>query len=333
MRNSAPLCILIPAWKPHFLAQTLESVARAFVPDLCQVWIFDDAGPEEIKSICAPFLERFPDWHYHRFERNLGQQDLVAHWNRCVGQTSGDWIWLFSDDDRMQEDSVTAFFQTQARFPETQVFRFRQTMIDEKGNTLASDFPIPDPVSGEELGELRFRRKLYSSAVAYVFSRQAFLRHKGFVAFPLAWCSDDASWIAFAGQAGIRTIPEGGVFWRISSYSISGNKDALRLRKMEAAVAFTHWYNQQFPRLRNDLSFRAEQVIWIRLQLSHLNFFPGFFQTLSWIRKLELPSLGMKIRAFGDLFGLSYVYAHEVLLGNKKARGFRAWLYRILPKF
>jgi hypothetical protein len=333
MSNRAQLSILIPAWKSHFLAQTLESVAAAWVPVLSQVWIFDDGAPPEIQAICQPFLERFPSWQYLRFEENLGSRDLVAHWNRCVAQTPSDWVWLFSDDDLMEPGSVQAFFETQNRFPGTQVFRFRQNIVNEQGQHLEADFPIPDPVSGEELGKLRFQRKLYSSAVAYIFARKAFDENQGFVPFPLAWCSDDASWISFAGKTGIRTIPEGGVSWRISPFSISGENTTLCAQKMEAAIDFVNWYNQRFPHTCSDTSFRAEQVIWLRLQLSHMGFFPGFLKVIFWISKLRLPSLSMRIRAFGDLYGLSYVYFRKVLQGNKKARGFRALVHWLLPKF
>lgn len=333
MSKTAQLSILIPAWKPQFLALTLESVAAAWDPEKSQVWIFDDGGPPEIQAICQPFLQRFPAWQYLRFEENLGSRDLVAHWNRCVTQSHSDWVWLFSDDDLMEPDSVRAFFEASGRFPETRVFRFQQNMVDESGQHLEADFPIPDPVSGEELGELRFQRKLYSSAVAYIFARKAFDENQGFVPFPLAWCSDDASWISFAGKTGIRTIPEGGVSWRISPFSISGENTTLCAHKMEAAIGFVNWYNQRYPNKTRDISFLAEQVIWLRLQLAHMDFFPGFVQVISWIRQLRLPGLGMQLRAFGDLYGLSYVYARTVLQGNKKARGFRALVHWLLPKF
>ena len=76
------LAVVIPAYKAAFLESTLASIAvhtaRHFV-----VCVDDDASPHDLADICAGFAGAVA-LRYHRLDHNLGQRDLVAHWERCV---------------------------------------------------------------------------------------------------------------------------------------------------------------------------------------------------------------------------------------------------------
>jgi len=325
------LAIILPAWKSKFLERSLRSIENQEAGSF-RLYIFDDAGPQELAGICRPFLERNPDWHYHRFDQNLGKENLAAHWNRCIRRSSEEWVWLFSDDDEMEPGSVEAFLDAKATFPEQRVFRLPFSIMDEEGELQPAKTLGVNTISGAEFGKQRFLRNLDSSAVEFIFSRSAFEEQGGFPEFPAAWCSDDAAWIKFSGKAGIRFLKEGGVRWRSSSLNISGSGGSWTLKKLEAAIQFIAWYNKQFPEAAADASFRAEQIIWLRLQMVHQHYFPGLIQVLRMLKKLEIRSFGECIRSFQDLYCLSYVY-HCRVVAKKKPAGIRYWLSILLPAF
>jgi len=76
------LAIVIPAYKAAFLGRTLASIA-AQTDRHVVVYVGDDASPHDLAYICAGFAGAVAS-RYHRFDHNLGQRELVAHWERCV---------------------------------------------------------------------------------------------------------------------------------------------------------------------------------------------------------------------------------------------------------
>jgi len=257
----AELAIIIPAYKPDFLTAALDSIAQQQLKNF-KVYVGDDASPADLGRICAPFSSQL-DLHYVRFESNLGQQDLVSHWNRCVALSSEPWVWLFSDDDLM-EPACTARLQDAIDTPgqSAEVFHFNVTKIDGAGAVLAQLPAFPPMLSGRAfaLGRLRFALK--SFAPDFVFAKAAFDRVGGFVNFPLAWCSDDASWVAMAGSNGICTLDGPRVHWRLSGQNISAKSKASHAQMFEALVQYLAWlhrYVSAHPPAKGDLS--DEQVL------------------------------------------------------------------------
>ena len=77
------LAIVIPAYKPAFLADTLRSISAQTDRDFV-LYIGDDASPWDVAGEIAPFRSRMPIV-YRRFDVNLGGRDLVGQWERCIG--------------------------------------------------------------------------------------------------------------------------------------------------------------------------------------------------------------------------------------------------------
>lgn len=323
------LAIIIPAYKPDFLAEALRSLEAQTCQDF-QVYIGDDHSPFDLEPIVQPFVLR-NGWIFHRFGHNLGGTDLASHWNRCVEMSSEPWVWLFSDDDVMEPGCVDAFLRGQEAHPDTLVFRFPFAIIDKDGRVTHHDAETIDEISGFEFGFRRFGRTLLSSAVEFVFSREAWTRHRGFVRFPLAWCSDDASWIAFTGNQPIRTLDGGKVFWRLSESNISSQSGPFARAKLRAAIAFINWFNLRFPGAAQTPVF-GEQIIWFRLQIEQLGIRTGFWQSLAFTLQLSPYSPAAWIRTFNEIFCRSYLNLRFFLHG-KEAHGFRRWLSLKMPWF
>jgi hypothetical protein len=77
-----------------------------------------------------------------------------------------------------------------------------------------------------------------SYAVEYIFRRAAFERAGGFVDYPVAWCTDDASWFLFSRSSGIRTLRDGRVKWRASGLNITDANTEYQREKLTAVGDF-----------------------------------------------------------------------------------------------
>ena len=69
------------------------------------------------------------------------------------------------------------------------------------------------------------------------------------VDFPIAWCSDDASWLVFSGNQGILTIQGAKVLWRLGSFNISRPGPTYQALRIEAAFKFINWL-ENFIRIK-----------------------------------------------------------------------------------
>lgn len=238
--TNQPLAIIVPAYKTRYLAETLDSIA-AQSSSAFNIYVFDDCSDEPVADVCKT-ARMSGNLTYRRFSDNLGGKSLARHWNRCVELTTEPWVWLFSDDDIMESGCVAKLNERICSSEASEsVLRFNTTVIDEQDNVVALNPPHPEWESPEEFLYFRLRHLRYSFAPEYVFRRRSFEEAGGFVEFPAAWCSDDASWCIFAKQSGIRTLIGPRVQWRMSSSNISGSSERFRTQKIEALFAFLEW--------------------------------------------------------------------------------------------
>src|SRR4030095_3468347 len=122
-------------------------------------------------------------------------------------------------------------------------YHFNTAIIDAAGSVLRVTRPFAESVSASDYAANRLVFQYSSFAAEYIFSRQAFEREGGFVEFPVAWCSDDASWVAFCGIRGIRTIEGPLVRWRSSGRNITSTDSPFVDEKVRAMLAYLHWLN------------------------------------------------------------------------------------------
>ena len=124
------LAIIIPAYKPRLLQETLDSIAKQNNHEFT-VYIGDDASPYPLESIVDRYKNKF-DIIYHRFEQNMGKKDLPGHWERCILLSAEELIWLFSDDDLMPFDGVARIIRASQKHSEGKyIFRFPLEVVDD----------------------------------------------------------------------------------------------------------------------------------------------------------------------------------------------------------
>lgn len=241
MFTNHPLAIVIPAYKPNFLREVLDSIAGQTCRDF-QLYIGDDAGPETINAIVREFSGRLP-FHYRRFNKNLGNSSLVSQWHRCICLTHEPWIWLFSDDDIMAPDSVEKFYlELKTTGGRHDLYRFNTISIDAQGRMLAENPPHPQNETGADFLVARLRGGRTSTAQELIFSRSAWGAAGGFPDFPLGWASDDAFIAILGSRKPIRVVPGPRLQWRLSGRNISSDRSLVStVRKLQACREFVEW--------------------------------------------------------------------------------------------
>ncbi len=115
MPTSNELAIVIPAYRTRFLQAALTSLA-AQTDQAFTVYVGDDASPDDVQALCAAWADKL-DLRYTRFDSNVGGQDLVAQWTRCIALSHEPWVWLFSDDDELEPGCVQAWREVAHRQP------------------------------------------------------------------------------------------------------------------------------------------------------------------------------------------------------------------------
>jgi glycosyltransferase involved in cell wall biosynthesis len=240
------LAIVIPAYKSTFFDTALSSIASQTNKNFT-LYIGDDNSPDDLLEVVNKYKSNL-SIVYKRFEENLGSTSIVSHWNRCVSMTdTEDWIWLFSDDDIMGEDCVDSFYtvveQTNTKYD---LYRFNCSVINEGGSTVSPKSQYPKLQTSYEFLHSRLTYRYHSYIVNCIFSKRVYFKHNGFVNFPGAWASDDATWVLFGQEKQIFTVERGEIQWRHSSVNISGNTNNLlyRRKKYDGTEQFIKWiYN------------------------------------------------------------------------------------------
>lgn len=236
------LAIVIPAYKPEFFEQTLQSIA-AQTDKRFRLYVGDDAGPAELQSMVRRFEERL-DITYHRFDTNLGEASLVQQWQRCVELSSEPWVWLFADDDLADHDCVASFHRTlQETDGRYDVYRFSTVRIDESDQVILVNPPHPHTETSLAFLHHILTGQRRSYAPEHIFRRAVYDAREGLVDFPLAWCSDHASWAEFGRETCIRTVEGPVIRWRESVGNLTSLVDEKTAqRKIEATMQFCSWF-------------------------------------------------------------------------------------------
>ena len=275
------LAIVIPAYKGKYFEECLESIANQTKQNFT-VYIGDDASNDNLESIVTQFQKSFR-LVYKRFKENLGTDSLVSHWNRCLSMIENEkWVWLFPDDDIMEPGCVESFLETIAENTKYPVYRFDVDIINDEGKVIRST-NYPAEQSAEDFFLSRLRLQDDSVISNYIFNSSTLLE-KGFVAFSLAWCSDDATVIRETEAGKIFRISGPKVLFRLSGENISSvNIPEYAGFKVEAKVDFLKWvfHNQNFL----SLQYKSTKLLVLNWIVASLL---GNYNNLSPSRRREL---------------------------------------------
>jgi len=225
------LAIVIPYYKINFFEATLQSLASQTNKQF-HVYIGNDASNTDPSNLLEAYKNSFL-FTYKKFDNNLGGQNLVKQWERCMAMTANeDWIMILGDDDVLGAHVVDSFYKN-LRFIEKEkstVVRFATKIINQNGDEISPTFFHPKTEFATDFLLRKLKGGTRSSLSEYVFKKDKINIIK-FKCFPLAWSSDTLAVVEFSENNPIFTINNTLVYFRLSGINITSQDDSIEKNK------------------------------------------------------------------------------------------------------
>ncbi|MDN3583739.1 glycosyltransferase family 2 protein [Mucilaginibacter flavus] len=256
--------IIIPAFKTKYLFYAIKSVLDQTFEDF-ELIIVNDKSPENVAEIVAKFEDKRIS--YYENENNLGSKSVVSSWNNCLKYAKFEYTLLFSDDDILEPDFLLEINELIKQYPLVDLFYSRVAVIDQDNKIIRYTCSAPERevVLDFIWHRLRGLREIY--APNFVFRTKSLIEIGGFVDFPLAWGSDDATWFSLAKTNGVVSTNKVLCNWRWSELNISkiGNVK-LRLNAIETFLTWVANFVNSHDS-RNAFETELKQEIFVALPL------------------------------------------------------------------
>ena len=230
---------VLPAYKATFLREAIDSILNQTYKDF-ELIIVNDASPEDLTSIVNSYQDERIQYYVN--EKNVGGTDLVAQWNHCITYAIGEYLILASDDDVYHPDYLEKMDVLVDKYPKVNIFRPRVEYIDSNSNLIKMIDPHGRDMSQLEYTLLLRRNEISSGIPFYIFRRSLLMNMGGFINFPLAWFSDDATAIRLS-KDGIVLHDDVLFSFRMSGVNISSTRSNYTslLKKLSATDSFYNW--------------------------------------------------------------------------------------------
>lgn len=265
------LAIVIPYYKIEFFSDTLESLSNQ-TDKRFNVYIGDDNSP------CSPelLLSNYQfNYVYKKFENNLGGTSLVKQWERCIELINDEeWIMILGDDDFIDKNVVKEYYEAVELYHDkTNLIRFSNIVIDELGEEISKEYKFLEWQTAEESLSNKLLKGVRSSLSEYIFKKETYNKYK-FKEYPSAFYSDDQAWLDFSDNKPIYSINRAKIFIRISSKSLSGNKNNIKLIDFAAIQFYINIINSsKFKKLPSNLKYNVlKRLEHLYIKYNKLNF-------------------------------------------------------------
>ena len=247
--SSIKYSFVLPAYKSQFLKESIDSILAQSYKDF-ELIIVDDASPDDIGGVVSLYDDA--RIRYYRNEENIGGTNLVAQWNHSIEYANGDWIILATDDDIYENAFLETADKLLGKYPDVDIFRGRISSFNSSSPETIRDAEVcmPEIASFEEFAYSKFHC-LMGGIPQYVFRRKALMKMGGFVEFPKAWGSDNATALLLA-QKGIVCSGEHLVRFRFSEQNISSEGNSLEEKAIATIMNYAFYYERILPLLSDD---------------------------------------------------------------------------------
>lgn len=280
--HSVKFSFVLPAWKGRYLAEAVRSILRQDYRNF-ELIVVDDCSPEPLGEIMKEFRDNRVV--YHRNEKNLGGRNLVGQWNRCLQYASGEYVVLATDDDLYEPTFLSAFVPLIEKYPKVELFRARILQTDAHGTIKEIDRCYKEYLTKDEF-VYHMLHGMKGGIPHYIFKRQALMAKGGFVDFPKAWASDDATAIMMAGH-GVVNSQEHLVRFRWSSINISSDSKCAP-EKVEARLKLGQWLKDNLQPIERDTE-------WNRFLARHVDDYLSLYNKLTLISTMKHLPLAQKM--------------------------------------
>ena len=222
--------VTIPAFKPTFLAETIDSVLAQEYTDF-ELVIVNDASPYDLDAIVCQYTD--PRIQYFTNSKNCGARDVVDNWNICLSHAKGDYVCCIGDDDTLTPTYLADFAQLIAKYPNVDLFHARSVIINDKSEVVETLEQRPE---WESVYSLIWNPR--NTHLGDFLFRTATLRaNGGFYKLPYGWAADDLSAFTAAITHGCCNTQRVGFCYRGNAESISHDMSCIE----DKIRAYQHW--------------------------------------------------------------------------------------------
>lgn len=144
----------------RFIEESVKSVLAQTVTDW-ELLIVDDCSTDDTHPVLKPYLEKYPNIHYHRMEKNSGP---AAARTEAMRRASGKYVAFLDSDDLWTPDKL----EKQIAFMEKTGTKFSCTayrQMDESGRALELVRIPPERTNYDDM--LRLSNPIGNSTVMY----------------------------------------------------------------------------------------------------------------------------------------------------------------------
>lgn len=282
------LAIVIPYYKINFFEATLQSLASQTNKEF-HVYIGDDASVNDPTHLINRYGNHF-SFTYKKFDNNLGGQDLVKQWERCIAMTANeDWIMLLGDDDVLEATCVEAFYNDleTIKTHNVNVVRFATVVINEKDIEISKRHEHPKLEKSTAFFQRKHQGGTRSSLSEYVFKKA----HFKLKSFPLAWHTDDLAVLECSNFKTIYTLNNALVKFRHSTENITSNRGNLKQKNESSFQYYFYLYSTKI----NFFTKKQERIIVYKLNktvaTNKKNVFRIFRLSFYYLRHLKINHL------------------------------------------
>lgn len=234
---------LLPAFKGRFLDEMLRSIQGQTYRDF-KVIISDDCSPEDLRSICEPYLSD-PRFTYRRNAENMGSKSLVSHWNLLVDICDTEFLILASDDDVYEPQFLEEIDKLTVKYSQVDLFRARIRIVDQNRKELQTDIEFNEFENHRQFLESHFRQGNFKCIANHVFRTRKLKDIGGFYETPLAWYSDHITSI-LASEDGCAYTKDILFNFRLSDINITGRAKTkyISSQKSRAILQADEWFSE-----------------------------------------------------------------------------------------
>ena len=229
---------VMPAYKKKFLYKSIESIINQSYNNF-ELIIVNDASPENLEDVISNFKDK--RIRYIVNENNIGGHDLIANWNHCIQYANHEHIILATDDDLFDPNFLSEATKLIIKYPEVNIIRSGVRKIDEHEIVIDKEFPLKEHMTCRDFTLFYAKGGTISCISNYIFKKEALYYNGGFISFPFAHYSDDATTLALSNK-GIACIPSNLVSFRVSNINLSNRNDTkLVIGQLQATELYMSW--------------------------------------------------------------------------------------------
>lgn len=237
MNNILRFTIAIPVTKPQYFGKTLQS-ALSQVYNNYEVIILNNASNIQTKTEIKKIVKSFND-NKIRYYENDYQIPIVRNWNKCLELSKGEYFHLLSDDDLIEKEFLEKMDEKIDKYPDVSIFHCRTKIIDENGQLIRFAPSCPEWESCVDFIWHRFNEYRIHMLSDFIAKTDELKKISGFVDFPLAFGSDDATWFKLAEVNGIVYCQDTLFNYRNSNSTYSNNYNLENA--LMSTVMFSKW--------------------------------------------------------------------------------------------